>query len=558
MGHVDPEERRKSSDRRMYDRLIVLDRLGEPPLPERLAARLAEIRTTYPEWRALPDERAHFGSWMEMRWGPDSNYSVDDLAAKDDEALLDTLRNDYNEREGLLDAWKQLATAQPQRAFTLLASLAQAQDNGSADVWEHALWGLRESENTGETGRKLLGLLADLPHDLFNKADVTRGAADLLEARSRAIATEGEPEHFWRLFDRALDAAANEPTLDQKDNNGNLAPIDWVSVAVNRSLGRIATAFMNALFARRPLVGAGIPEDLRARLDRLMAPAETNHRTARVIGASRISYLFAIDPEWAGRTLVPCFGWTNEEEAISMWQGYAWQARIDPQLWSALKPSFIPLFKPARLARLGSWGRNIAQSLMLIGVAFGIDEFRREEARDAIRAMPEEMRGQAATWIASYMTAEGSGEQQQGNEPIGGDADARWRDRIAPWLKRVWPPEPALRSSHVSAQFALAAIATEKLFPEAVETIKPLVAPTRSYEVLHLLNASKHPENHPRAVCILLDAVLLQDRMVLFEDQLRSVVTRIGAADPTLADDNVYRRWTTFVRSANPLTDHSV
>ena len=229
-------------------------------------------------------------------------------------------------------------------------------------------------------------------------------------------------------------------------------------------MGYLAQGFFAALFQRGLKVGSGIPSDLLARLNTLVSPDRIGHRPARVIAASRLSYLYAIDHAWVERTLLPGFRWSDEEEALACWQGFAWMARIDPQLWGAIKPSFLELFTTTRLTRLGSFDRNLAQILMLSGVEFGTQDLPRDKVRGAIRAMPDDMRTDAAAWIAIYLQQARAGDGHElGDEAS--DVDARWRDKIEPWLKRVWPSDPALRSESVSQHFAKAAISTDEAFP---------------------------------------------------------------------------------------------
>ncbi len=544
LAQIEPDEREKSRDRRMFDRIVVLERLGEPPLTPALAAYMAQLRESYPEWRPAPGEQAHFGSWMEMRWGPDTRFSVDDLSAMDEAELVERLRSDQDRREGLLDAWRQFVKARPRLGLNALQVLAASPDPGPPDTWEYGLMGLRDAENANLITDHMLGLLADVPDALFHNRDMVRSASDLLEAKSKEMRSGGEPPHFWNLFDRTLAAVdAEQPEPEEHPH----APLDWVSVAINRSIGRIATAWINALFARRPKVAEGLPEDLAPRGELLMAPHRADHRLARVVGASRISYLFAIDPSWTARTLVPSFDWSDEEETIAMWQAYAWQARIDPQLWSALKPHFLPLFRPDRLERMGAWGRNIAQSLMLVGVSFGADELKRDAVRNAIRAMPETMRVDAAAWVAGYMEAGEEDNQDEDEEPITGSPDDRWKRRISPWLKRVWPTEASLRSHGVAEQFALAAIATDDVFPEAVEATKAFAVAGDGYRVIQQLNKSDHPDRHPRSVLALIDSVIARDKLQFFGDDLAAIIRRIGESDPEVMEDNRYQSWMDFV-----------
>ncbi|MEC3947636.1 hypothetical protein [Sphingobium sp. HWE2-09] len=98
-------------------------------------------------------------------------------------------------------------------------------------------------------------------------------------------------------------------------------------------MGILAQAYFALLFARSLKVASKIPGDLRDRAERLMTPGSAIHRPARVIAASRLSYLFAVDPDWTKAWLIPSFDWAaSEGEASAVWQGYTWQPRIDEKL----------------------------------------------------------------------------------------------------------------------------------------------------------------------------------------------------------------------------------
>lgn len=109
LERIDEAERARSRDRRIFERLVILERVGDPPLTAALQREGERLRALYPHWEVEEGDRAHFGSWMESRWGPDTRFSLEDLKALDDAALIDVLRSDQELREGLLEVWRQLA-----------------------------------------------------------------------------------------------------------------------------------------------------------------------------------------------------------------------------------------------------------------------------------------------------------------------------------------------------------------------------------------------------------------------------------------------------------------
>jgi hypothetical protein len=131
------EPRERSRDRRIYDRIAILERCEVPPLTDAPRAEMERLRAAYPAWRASEGERAHFTSWMDMRWGPDTNYSVQGLITLEVSFLLDTLVGEKTTREGLLDSWRQLAVREPAHALELLEMLSARESIGPSEVWQY-------------------------------------------------------------------------------------------------------------------------------------------------------------------------------------------------------------------------------------------------------------------------------------------------------------------------------------------------------------------------------------------------------------------------------------
>lgn len=540
LQNVDVKERQESRDRRIFDRLIVVERIGDPPLNSTLQTEARRLHELYPAWRAREGEKAHFSTWMELRHGPETRYGIEELKALDDEALAGILTTDQNMREGMLEAWRQFGNAEPTRAVSILERLAGNEDI-PADIVERGLWGLREAAKQPELRDRLIVLLEHLQSKLFEQTDVFSAVSDFLETAAASQPSPTNDKRFWRLFDRTAQA------ISLGGDDAATADRDWVSHAINRPLGKLATAFFSALFARELKVGARLPDDLHPRLDDLMALGVPTHRPARVIAASRLSYLFAVDPEWTQASLIPSFDWAvDEQEALAVWQGYAWQPQIDRMLWAALKRYFLPTFTAKRLRYLGDYARSIGQLLALVGIEFGLEELPRDGVRNAIRIMPEDMRTEVVSWITSYLEqseqdtpAENEADSAR---PTHRDSDSLWTERVKPWLDRVWPPEPALRAPTTAEQFALVAIATDARFPEAVASLAPHIVPSNAYYVCHKLAQSSHPERHPEATLKLVDAIA-DPSAQRYDKSLEQVLERVRIADPRVAQGTTLRIW---------------
>jgi hypothetical protein len=384
-----------------------------------------------------------------------------------------------------------------------------------------------------------------LPQPFFDLPDIAGAVSGILEGAANHHRFLSTDDKFWRLFDRtALAIEVDQTNVKSPDRD------DWVNLAINSAIGKLAAAFFSALFARDLKVGSKLPADLVDRLNELVNRTKRTHRLARTIAASRLSYLHAVDPEWTQVSLLPSFDWSvDEEEALAVWQGYAWQPRVDRKLWDAIKAYFIPMFTRARLNRLGDMGRNLAQMLVLVGVEFGLDEIPRDQARNAIRAMPQDMRTEVVVWLVSFFGQSVDDDSTDGEQPPApADRDRLWSDRVRPWIERVWPPDPDCRSSATAEQFALLATATVRKFPEAVALIEPHLVPANAHFVLHRLAATDHPEKHPNATLSLVDAIVDPEAHRL-TSHLPQILQRVVTTAPALRQDAKYRRWNDRIRA---------
>jgi hypothetical protein len=94
-------------------------------------------------------------------------------------------------------------------------------------------------------------------------------------------------------------------------------------------------------------------------------------------------------------------------------------------------------------------------------------------------------------------------------------ANGRWRERVIPFLKNVWPKQRALRTPRISARLADFALTNGDLMPAIVEVILPWLVPVRGGHLRTLslkADAGDHPARlYPKATLDLLWAVLGED-----------------------------------------------
>ena len=268
--------------------------------------------------------------------------------------------------------------------------------------------------------------------------------------------------------------------------------------------------------------------------------------------ASRLSYLFAVDPDWTQASLIPSFDWAQDEaEAAAVWQGYAWQPRVDEKLWPALKPFFLATFEPDRLARIGEMAKTLVQLLMLVGIDLDRDQLPAVAVRNALRSMTDHLRTSALSWIETFLAQPDEPEDELPGKPPSRSADSLWDRRVAPWLQQVWPVEVELRSTSTSEQFARIAIATNARFSDAVDRLTPFMVRTNAFYELHLLAGSAHPDLHPRATLRLIDALADRQSLQMGTGDLGPILERARAADAGIVNLAAFNELRNLVQ-ANP------
>ena len=207
------------------------------------------------------------------------------------------------------------------------------------------------------------------------------------------------------------------------------------------------------------------------------------------------------------------------------------------EFWDLIREPFLQAFAKDRLARLSPSQTTLADILMLAGVEF---ELKGEVAREKIRAMTDEMRGDASWWLWNDLSRVGAEDRAH--------VDARWREKVQPWLAKAWPREPQFKSPRVGENFALVACATQDAFPQAVAFVQPFLTPSDTGLLLDQLTKTNHPDLHPRPTLALIETALRFDHWYDL-GALRAVMDRLQAGDPGLRDDVAYRRIDNHLRA---------
>jgi hypothetical protein len=128
-----------------------------------------------------------------------------------------------------------------------------------------------------------------------------------------------------------------------------------------------------------------------------------------------------------------------------------------------------------------------------------------------------------------------------------------YRERLKFLLTNVWPIERELRDEAASENLAKLATCCSSAFPDAVETILPLLSKLREpYAVVLTFKEDSRTslvEKYSGAVLALLDAVT-SDQIAHWEWQdFRALLRQVSATNPALAEDARFVRLDAIVRA---------
>jgi len=504
----------EARDRAVWERVARLRNTSPPLLPD-AAQRLLDLEKQHPDWRLAGAEDEDFPVWGESRVGLDSDYSSETLLALTDDQLAGVLLNHQRNRRGLMMQWREAVGADPARGVRILRTLVARPDT-PPDLWSSGLAGIARLTAEAPSVDAVLSLLADLPQERVGAdpapiADFVRSVAGKVSDHLR--------DRVLTIYDRALLAAVRVPVSSDPDR---------VYAAINHPAGVLAEGLFAVLRSRPLTRNAGLPADVRERLEALLAMSGDQARLARVIIASRLVLLHELDAGWTCARVIPFFDWQIPEEAVGTWQGYLWSPSITLGLWADLKPHFIDAFN--HLIEVGEPARNLAGLLAAISIEGG-PLITAEEARGCLRWLDDSGRAEVARWLGDRL--EGAGAQ----------AETLWQERIGPWIKAAWPQELPLRGPHATHNLARAATLAQGAFSEAVDCVAPFLVPMENDAtiVLETLVGTGHLESWPDAALVLLNAITPENPASWF-GPLGTCLARIETAAPSITADPRFRR----------------
>ncbi|WP_342234919.1 hypothetical protein [Inquilinus sp. OTU3971] len=410
-----------------------------------------------------------------------------------------------------------LSEAKPARA---LAALGQAARNGDVPVsfWSAFLYAEKRKTDRPRLVRAIAARLASLsPHALTS---IAYPVAEWLQGLGDRVYGELAPllDFVWGPLLAALPL--------REENRKHHVDSSWTNDALNAPVGKLADLLMKDPTTKGRELGEGFPAAWTAKQEQLLALPGDMRRHALVMLGFQISWLFAYAPQWTELHLLSVV--TDEgDDGDALWDGILWAARVPSR-------PLYELLKPGLVARAMSPVRRRAEANVIGGfllAGWGGDPnadppeqlVTSSELREILVESDDDLRSQIL-WHLEHWSAEANG---------------KWRVRLVPFLKDVWPNHRALRTPEMSTRLVDLAFASGNLFPQIVDSILPRLVPVRS-GMLRGFMLREEAENHlastyPAAMLDLLWVILAEDT-TLWPYKIEDVLDVLSDASETRGD----------------------
>jgi len=313
------------------------------PVCSLVAEKFARYQEVHPDF--TPSEHPDLRYWTSSgSFGLQSPLTVEELLAKDPEQEIDWLLNYQAKgamevgRRGLLEIIFEAVAQSHTWSWKLVAAL-QTKEAWSSDLWESIIRGWQIGAVTEEQWKRVLTFLLQCTH--------IHGAFSFPIANLLQQATRREQPKIpsscltsaQNLAEKVWDACSRPPL----EESG--AAHDWLQRAISHPGGKLVEFWLNILSIQRNEAGdtwAGIPQEAKAFFEKVLNDTSAIAELGRVLLASQLHLLFALEAEWTRRNILPLLDWSvNSKRAQQAWHGF-----LDWGRWNeALLPDLISLYE---------------------------------------------------------------------------------------------------------------------------------------------------------------------------------------------------------------------
>lgn len=508
-------------DRSIWLRLAKIQHVGRT-LPLIAQQKFTEITGLYPQWQVAIDQRDEFPVWMES--GIDNDpLRTHFRTPRQRRELVAWIKENPKLDFWQTDDWRQRCSENLSTTTCALISLAH-EGEWPSDRWRDALQAWAEDKLLKRSWRRMAPIIIRAPEELILAC--AHGIGWWLESIAKTF--DCHEEHFFNLTQRILNIDPDEEF--QTD--------DPVGRAINNPIGQVTEAVLRWWYRQSPQDGEGLPHNIKTLFTAICNTDIHKFRNGRVLLATHGIALFRVDNEWTSLHLVPLFNWaTSELEAQSAWEGFLWAPRLYQPFLGAVKQPFLDT--ASHYSKLGTHARQYAEFLTFAALETTGDIITNHEFANATRVLPSDGLHNAAQALARA---------QEGATDKHGEY---WRNRLKPYLNKIWPNSRELISPKISECFARVCIGAGEEFSNAVLSLKNWLVPIDHPDyVIHLLHQSSLSSQYPESALTLMDKIIADD-LRWPPSHLGDCLQAVAIALPQLQTDTRYQRLVEYLRRLN-------
>lgn len=513
---ADDERQTRRTSREIWRRLLLLKNSGAN-LSKRGIARINSILSANPQWED-PEEKDEFPVWMS---GGDigRKFQSSPVSRRDLEQWL--LENPDTDDFDKADDWRDRCRNDYARCAASLISLA-SRGQWPTGRWRQALQAWSEEQLAASSWRHLSIWLAEAPVEVVNALQSPIGW--WLKACAKYVTKDGGV--FFLLVWRVLRSAPAEPI------DGRSASI---SAAINHPVGYVIEACLTWWYKQGLEDGQRLQGEILKIFSILMDRTVTAFRHGRLLLCAHVITLFRVDPDWTSLRVLPLFDWADEAQARAAWSGFLWSPRLYWPLLAAIKAPFLET--ASRYATLDDLKEQYV-GLLTYAALEGNGTVSQKEFATAFLLLPPEALENAVLNVADAI------------ESAGDKSAEYWENRAKPYFQKIWPKSQALRTPHMSANFARLIVGCGEAFPDALAALRWWLQPTEHSDfAIHKLNESGLCERFPDETLTFLSLIFSSQPMWSAQDT-RACLDKIIAARPPLMTDSRYVKLDTVLRGA--------
>ena len=481
----------------------------------RLDKKSRALADEYAAPAAGDHERDEFLVWHgEARWVGDEEFAPKNLvegSVADVVAALKDERVGQDELRGLVD----------RKRVKVASALRQLAKQGvwPASYWQEFLWHLAvRREGKGQPERlhdHVAGILAKAPDGLFDETG--SAVAGFVSRLAEEYGTDREDD-FRLLWTKAWPGKeVVEPALVDLG--------DPLTDALNYPAGKFAEAALVRLRKYEPKIGAGLPGAVRPYFDAI--GEDPDGQLGRVMLATRLHYLFAVDTDWAREHIIARLDPGRSKEAARLWSAYGRSPSVGPDLLRAFKGPFLKILRNEgpEYRKLGN-----LRSLFMTVCLEAPEELSEQEIRGVVDVLPEK----------GLKTVLGSLKRRFTDEAA--ERERIWREKVHPWLREYWP-QAAARNTAGTSQVILELLAEcGEAFAQVAEWSLEYLRPIEGLG-LYGFNENGHAEQHPESMLRVLDRVVDAKVLKVYERyHLREILDALNEANTGMAGDPRFQK----------------